>query len=76
MPRADWPEAIIWAPFERGKVEIHIFERANLSGFATWHFIAKEDLNAQKQALLLLIEDSGTPKNQRFGLLFMGKSLY
>ena len=37
---------------------------AYLSGFATWDFIAKEDLNAQKQALLLLIEDSACPETK------------
>ena len=42
-----------WAPFERQKIEVHIFERANLSGFGTWKFTAKEDLNQQKQVFLL-----------------------
>ena len=37
IPQADWPEVVvIWAPFERQKIEVHIFERANLSGFGTW----------------------------------------
>ena len=36
IPQADLPEVIvIWAPFERQKIEVHIFERANLSGFGT-----------------------------------------
>ena len=26
---------VIWAPFERQKVELHIFGRAKISGFAT-----------------------------------------
>ena len=45
IPQADWPEVVvIWAPFERQKIEVHIFERANISGFGT-KFTAKEDLN-------------------------------
>ena len=54
IPQADWPEVVvIWAPFERKKIEAHIFERANLSGFGTWKFTAKEDLNPRKQVFLL-----------------------
>ena len=35
IPQADWPEVVIrWAPFERQKDEVHIFYRADLSGFA------------------------------------------
>ena len=31
IPQADWPEvAVIWTPFERQKIEVDIFERANL----------------------------------------------
>ena len=46
MPKADWLEAVvIWGPSERRNIEVHIFERANLSGFGTWNFTAKEDLN-------------------------------
>ena len=33
-------------------IEIHIFERANLSSFSSWKFITKEDLNLQKQVFL------------------------
>ena len=44
IPQAHWPEVIvIWAPFERRKVEVHIFDRANILGFATWEFTTKED---------------------------------
>ena len=54
IPQADWPGVVvIWAPFERQKIEVHIFERANLSGFGTWKFTAKEDLNRRKQVFLL-----------------------
>ena len=50
----------MWASFERQKIEVHIFERererererANLSGFGTWKFTAKDDLNRQKQVFL------------------------
>ena len=44
---------VIWAPFKRQKIEVHIFERANLSGFDTLKFPAKEDLNPRKKVLLL-----------------------
>ena len=41
IPQADWPRVIvIWAPFERQRIEVQIFERANLSGFGTWKFTA------------------------------------
>ena len=54
IPQADWPEVVvIWAPFKRQKIEFHIFERANLSGFGIWKFTAKEDLNQQKQVFFL-----------------------
>ena len=42
----------MWTPFERQKIEVHIFERANLAGFGTWKFSAKEDLNQQKQIFI------------------------
>ena len=29
MPQADWLEVVVvWVPFERRKIEVHIFERA------------------------------------------------
>ena len=40
------------APFERQNIAVNIFERANLSGFGTWKFSTKEDLNQQKQVFL------------------------
>ena len=50
MPQADWPEIlVILTPIERQKIEVHTFERANISGFGTWKFIAKEDLNPRKR---------------------------
>ena len=53
MPQADWLEVVvIWTPFERRKIEVHIFDRANLSGFGTWNVTAKEDLNQRKQVFL------------------------
>ena len=39
--------------FSKTKVEVHIFEMANFSGFATWEFTAKGDLNPWKQVFLL-----------------------
>ena len=54
-PQAYWPEVVaIWAPFESQNIEVHIFERANLSGFSMWKFTAKEDLNQQKSYLFLI----------------------
>ena len=38
--------------FERQKIEVHIFEGANPSGFGTWMFSAEEDLSRQKQVFL------------------------
>ena len=54
MPQADWLEVVvIWAPFERRRIEVQIFERANLSGFGMWNVTAREDLNRRKQVFLL-----------------------
>ena len=54
IPLADWLEVVvIWALFERRKIEVYIFERANLSGFGTWNFTANEDLNRRKQVFIL-----------------------
>ena len=39
--------------FERRKIEVHIFERANLSGFGMWNVTAKENLNRRRQVFLL-----------------------
>ena len=76
ITQADWPGAmVIWAPFARQKIEVHIIERANLSGFGTWKFTAKEDLNQRKQVFLLIL-NLGRLRNQHFGLFSMGKSLY
>ena len=55
MPRNDQKEKRLRSekePFERQKIEVHIFEIANLSGFSLWKFTAKEDLNRQKQVFL------------------------
>ena len=53
MPQADWSEVVVrWVPLERQKVEVHIFERSNLLGLATWKFTTKEDLNPRKQVFL------------------------
>ena len=64
----------MWAPFERRKIEVHIFERANHSGFGTWNFTAKEDLIQRKQVLFLIL-DLGSPRNQKIGLFSMGNCL-
>ena len=48
----DWPGVVIWAPFETQKIQVLIFEIANLSAFGIWKLLAKEDLNRQKQVFL------------------------
>ena len=34
----------MWVPFERQKVEFHIFDEANLSDFVKWESTNTEDL--------------------------------
>ena len=47
-PKVGWREiVVIWAPFERQKIEVHIFERVKLSDFGMWKFTTKEGLNRQ-----------------------------
>ena len=54
IPQADWLEVVvIWALFERQKIEVHIFGRVNLSAFGTCKFTNKEELNPPKQVFLL-----------------------
>ena len=48
----DCPGVVIWAPFETQKIQVHIFEIANLSAFGIWKLLAKEELNRQKQVFL------------------------
>ena len=62
----------MWAPFERQKIEVHIIERANLSGFRTWKFTAKEDLNQPKQVFLLNFKAWPAQKPQIWSI-FYGK---
>ena len=38
--------------FERQKIGVLIFERANLSRFGTWKLTVKEDLSQRKQVFL------------------------
>ena len=76
ITQADWPGAmVIWAPFARQKIEVHIIERANLSGFGTWKFTAKEDLNRQRQVFLLNFRPWLAQKHKIWSI-FCGKSLY
>ena len=44
-------------------IEVHIFERANLSGFGTWRLSAKKDLNQQNRYFFIIV-DLGRPRNQ------------
>ena len=62
----------MWAPFERQNIEVHIIERANLSGFGTWKFTAKEDLNQPKQVFLLNFKDWPAQKPKTWSI-FYGK---
>ena len=64
----------MWTPLERQKIEIHIFEAANPSGFGTWKCTAKEELNPRKQVFFLNLRlwPSQKPK---IWFIFYGKSL-
>ena len=54
IPQADWPEVVvIWASSEKQNVEVCIFDRTNILGFAMWEFTIKEDLSPQKQVCIL-----------------------
>ena len=39
---------------EKPKIEVHIFDKATLSGFAMREFRTKKDFNTKKQVLLLI----------------------
>ena len=54
------------------KVEVYIFDRANLSAFATREFTRKENLNQQKQVFLVNLGLRSTQKS-KFWSLFFGK---
>ena len=60
------------APFERLKIEVHILEKANLSGFGTWKLTAKEDLNRRKQVFFLNFRPWPAQK-PRIWSIFYGK---
>ena len=62
----------MWAPFERRKIEVHIFERANHSGFGTWNFTAKEDLIQRKQVFILDFRPWLSQKSKNWSI-FYGK---
>ena len=65
---------VIWAPFKRQKIEVHIFERVNLSDFGTLKFTTKEDLNPRKQVLLLNLRFLPAQKPRTWSFLY-GKKL-
>ena len=48
---------IIIIPFERRKIEVHVFDRATLSRFAIREFTTKEDFNTKKQALHIKLKN-------------------
>ena len=71
IPEADWPVVVvIWTPLEKRKIEVHIFERANLSGSGTWKISAKEDLNRPKQVFVHNFRPWAAQK-PKFGLFSM-----
>ena len=75
-PQADWPEvALVWVPFERQKVEVHIFERVNLSGFGTWEVTAKEDLNPRKQIFIFNLRLWPAQKPKIWSIFYGKKSI-
>ena len=41
----------MWAPFERQKVKVHIFDITNFSGFVTLEFTTKEYLILPKSSI-------------------------
>ena len=57
------------------KIEVHIFERDNLSGFGTWNLTAKEDKGINKNRYFFLILDLGPLRNQIFRLFVMENRL-
>ena len=65
----------MWAPFERQKIEVHIFETANLSGLGVWKFTAKEDLNQRKQVFLHNFGPWPTHKPKMWSI-FYGQKVY
>ena len=62
--------------FERQKTEVYIFEMANLSGFATYEFNSKEDLNPRKQVLLLKLRLCPTQKPKLWSMFFGKKFIW
>ena len=52
-PRLIGQKSLSYGHLINEKIGGHIFETANFSGFATWEFTAKEDLNPLKQVFLL-----------------------
>ena len=75
IPQTDWPGiVVIRAPFERQKVVVHNFDRTSLSGFATWEFTAKEDVNPEKQVFLRNLRISPGQKPKIWSI-FYAKSL-
>ena len=57
------------------KIEVHIFERDNLSGFGTWNLTAKEDKGINKNRYFFLILELGPLRNQIFRLFVMENRL-
>ena len=53
------------------KDEVHISDRANLSGFATWEFSTKEDLNPRKQVHLLNLRFWLLQKTKLWSILYV-----
>ena len=75
ISQVDWAEVIlVWAPFERQKVEVYIFDRTNFSGFAGSS--PPKRIQIPENRYFFLISGSGSARNQKFGLFFAGKCLY
>ena len=67
---------VIWAPSERQQIKVQIFERANLSDFGMWKFIAKEDLNQQKQVFLFNFRHWPAQKPKIWSIFYGKKFTY
>ena len=68
----NWPGGVVtWAPSKRKKNEVHIFERANLSGF-----VSPKKTLIDKNRFFFIILELDPPRNEKFGLFSIGKGLY
>lgn len=64
-------------PFEKQKVEAHIFNRGTLSGFTATELATNDELNTRKQVLLFNLRLwLSQIRLYKFGLYCMGKNVH